>query len=113
MSVALPLAESVGRFKTDSEPDGAAGIGGFCELAPPDELSGANVLGGVAVLGAEVAGLVVVEGVVVIDGACIVVEVGTPTEVEGTIIVETAGATSVAPVHGSMGTFMTMVRGVR
>lgn len=126
VSVALPLVElllvdsdgAAGCFKTDSAP-GAAGIDGLSELPDPDELPllegaelfGANVLGGLA-LGEEDVELEPLDGANGVEVIVCVVIVDIAGA--GIIIVCTGAATaSVAPVQGSIGTFITMVRGVR
>jgi hypothetical protein len=111
LPVALPLVDSdgaAGRFITDSAPGGAAGMVGFCEL--PAAVPGANVLVGAPLEGEGSVELELAEGA----GGMGVDVCTVGIIVVGAIIVVTAGATaSVAPVQGSIGTFITMVRGVR
>ena len=125
--VLLPPALSVdgsvgaaGRFIIDSVP-GAAGIGGLSVFPVPDpvpiegtvlpgaELPGANVLGGPDVDDEAFDGEDVEPGVVDdapgVDVVVCIVGAG--------IMVDTAVTAKSEPVHGSIGTFITMVRGVR
>lgn len=104
----------------DSVPgdDGAAGIVGFNVFPTPDSvlpegvlpagavLPGANVDGGPDIVGEDDVDVDIEEdGAVGID--VVVCMVG------AAIIVDTVGTTKSRPVQGSIGTFITMVRGVR